>query len=120
MNQAVPVRVTGDIQWGVNLVVDGSCSCREEASCHSATTTKDNNYLVWLINNKGIVKYFGEPADVDLSKTATVTVGLGRLADFVPFDADSGERLPVTDGAFQVSVPPGDVRFVRIGLQKGE
>ena len=98
--ETIPVSVAGDIQWGLNKTEKG--------------------YLLWLINNKGIAKYVGEPADVDLSKTATVTVGLERLAGSVPFDADSGERLQVKDGAFTVSVPPGDVRFVRIALQGGK
>ena len=93
-SETIPVRVDGDIQWGLGRTKDG--------------------WFLWLINNKGIAKFAGEPEDVDPSKTAEVTVGLGALAGLTPHDADSGKKLPVADGAFKVKVGPGDVRFVTI------
>lgn len=56
----VPVKVEGDIQWGVNLV-------EAEAGDH---------WLVWLINNKGYRHFQGEPDEYDESATAEVTVTL--------------------------------------------
>ena len=91
--ETIPVSVAGDIQWGVNKTASG--------------------YLVWLINNKGIAKYVGEPADVDVSKTATVSLAMRNVKDpsaFVFRDADTGA---VVDSS-AVTVAPGDVRFVTV------
>ena len=56
----------------------------------------------------------GEPADIDPTKAAAVTVELGALAGLTPYDADTGKPLPVSNGAFKVTVGPGDVRFVTL------
>jgi len=53
-DEYLPVKVEGDIQWGVNLAKNG--------------------WLVWLINNKGVTKWLFEPEEIDLSKTAEVKV----------------------------------------------
>jgi hypothetical protein len=50
----MPVKVEGDIQWGVNKTKDG--------------------WLVWLINNKGVVKFAGEPEELDPKAASTVKV----------------------------------------------
>ena len=92
--ETVPLQIDGDIQWGLGK--------------------NDKGWLLWLINNKGIAKFVGEPADVDASKAADVRVSLGRLAGATPRNADTGAELPVLDGAFSVKVGPGDVAFVQI------
>ena len=92
--ETIPIQVNGDIQWGLGK--------------------NDKGWLLWLINNKGIAKFVGEPADVDASKAADVRVSLGRLAGATPRNADTGAELPVLDGAFSVKVGPGDVAFVQI------
>ena len=58
----LPVRVEGDIQWGVNFV-EGK---REEGT--------GNRWLVWLINNKGVRKFAGEPEELDQKAASTVKV----------------------------------------------
>ena len=98
-SETIPVHIRGDIQWGLNQV-----KVRGEGE----------GWFLWFINNKGIAKYVGEPADVDPSKAADVTVELGALAGLTPYDADTGKPLPVKGGAFTVTVGPGDVRFVAI------
>ena len=52
----LPVRVEGDIQWGVNRTAKG--------------------WLVWLINNRGVTKFLTEPEELDLGQTSTVTITL--------------------------------------------
>ena len=52
--QHLPVTVEGDIQWGVNKTSKG--------------------WLVWLINNKGVVKFAGEPEELDPKAASTVKV----------------------------------------------
>jgi hypothetical protein len=53
-DETMPVKVTGDIQWGVNKTERG--------------------FLVWLINNKGVKKYSFEPEEFDASATAEVQI----------------------------------------------
>ena len=52
--ETMPVSVEGDIQWGVNRTSYG--------------------YLVWLINNRGVVQFKREPTDFLPEKTAKVSV----------------------------------------------
>ena len=92
--ETIPIQVDGDIQWGLGK--------------------NDKGWLLWLINNKGIAKFVGEPADVDATKTADVRISLGRLVGAIPCNADTGAELPVSDGCFSVKVGAGDVAFVQI------
>lgn len=96
-DETMPVAVRGDIQWGLNKTKDG--------------------WLLWLINNNGIAKFAGEPEALDPAKTSTVTVGLKDLAGLVPSDVTDPVKavpLAVRDGAFTVSVRPGEVRRIAI------
>ena len=52
--ELMPVAVAGDIQWGVNKTTRG--------------------WLVWLMNNKGVVHFAGEDETLDATKTATVRI----------------------------------------------
>ena len=70
-SETMPVSVDGDIQWGVNKTEKG--------------------WLVYLINNTGVIKFSDEPEEYDLSKTARVTVrrkatGETRTAEIRPGD----------------------------------
>ena len=97
----VPVMVEGDAFWGLSRTANG--------------------WFLWLMNNKGVVKYAGEPAEFDVSKTAKVKVSLRSLAGFVPRDAETGERLAVGhDGSFAVTVGPGEMRFVSFDRNKNK
>ena len=90
----VPVRVDGDVAWGLSKTGKG--------------------WFLWLMNNKGVVKYAGEPAEFDMSKAASVKVDLRSLSGLAPRDAESGEPIPVKDGCFAVKVDPGAMRFVAV------
>lgn len=92
--ETIPVKVDGDIQWGLG---------RNSAG-----------WLLWLVNNKGVAKFHGEPADIDKSKTATVAVSLGRLDGMKVRDAESGTAIDAPGGTFKVDVPPGGWRLVSI------
>ena len=70
-DETMPVKVQGDIQWGVNKT--------------------SNGWLVYLINNKGVIKFCDEPEEFDMSKTAHVIVtvkgtGERREVDIAPGD----------------------------------
>ena len=78
--ETMPVLVEGDIQWGVNRTSYG--------------------YLVWLINNRGVVQFKGEPTEFRSEKTANVTVTR----------SDTGEKTHLT-------VQPGGYILHKIELQ---
>ena len=78
-SEMMPVSVEGDIQWGVNRTTKG--------------------WLVYLINNKGVIKYCDEPEEYDSARTVKVTVVLKA----------SGERRTV-------EVKPGDFALVEFAL----
>ena len=103
-DETIPLRVMGDIQWGVNFV-EGK---REEVR------GKKGGWLVWLMNNKGIAKYVGEPADVDPTKAVSVQLDLRGLRGLTPYDADTGEPLPLWGNIVTVRVEPGEVRLITI------
>jgi len=91
--ETIPVKVEGDVQWGVNKTANGC--------------------LVWLINNKGIIKFIGEPQELDPTKTARVSLAMRNVKDpsgFVFRDADTGT---VVDPSV-IEVAPGDVRFITV------
>jgi len=114
--ETIPVKVDGDIQWGVNIVVGESCSGRKDEDGHSPTPTQNSNsksYLVWLVNNKGVVKFIGEPQELDPKKAATVALSMRNVKDpsaYVFRDADTGSEIDPK----AVTVGPGDVRFITV------
>ena len=52
-DELLPVKVEGDVQWGVNKVTG-----KKEKG-------KSNGWLVWMMNNKGVTKYACEEEVVD-------------------------------------------------------
>ena len=93
----MPIAVEGDIQWGLNKTAKG--------------------WMLWLINNNGIIKYALEPEEFDLTKTATVTVDLKSLKGCDVTDITGLEKsipVEVKDGKFTVAVKPGENRQLAI------
>ena len=92
-DESMPLKVEGDIQYGVNKT--------------------SNGWLLWLINNKGVKKFAFEPQELDPKATAVVRVGLKKMAGAKVKDAVSGKPVPA--GAdFTVKVSPGAVRLISI------
>jgi hypothetical protein len=67
----MPVDVVGDCQWGVNRTAKG--------------------WAVWMFNNKGVEKYFGESEKYDLSKTVTVKISFRGKDDVTNVKLAPGE-----------------------------
>ena len=76
-DETMPVSVVGDIQWGVNKTSKG--------------------WLVWMINNKGVVKFSDEPEEFRKERTAHVVA---------TFKA-TGEK-------FEADIAPGDFKLWEI------
>lgn len=73
----MPVSVMGDVQWGVNRTRTG--------------------WLLYLINNRGVVKFVDTPEEIDVKKTARVTV-----------------KEKATGRTFVRDIAPGDFALVSI------
>jgi len=79
--ETIPFEIKGDCQWGVNKVKDRGQG--------------QERWFVWMMNNKGIVKFGGEPEEFDFSETAHVTV-VNKL----------------TGEAKSVEIEPGETAFL--------
>jgi len=96
INEALPIDVRGDIEYGLNKVADG--------------------WWVYLINNKGVTKYATTPEEVSSAEMANVTVnmralqvaGVSELRVNAPITLEQGKN------AFSIQVGPGDICIVKI------
>ena len=98
-DETLPVRVEGDVQFGVNRTKNG--------------------YLVWFINNKGVTHFMGEKATIDPNAVARVRVTLKRPAAAVR-DAETEASIATDGQSFEVEVVPGGWRLLRVGAERGE
>ena len=73
-DETMPVTVAGDIQWGVNKTSKG--------------------WLVWMINNKGVVKFSDEPEEFRKERTAHVVA-----------------TVKATGEKFEADIAPGDFKL---------
>jgi len=76
--ETMPVHVEGDVQWGVNKVKSKKGKGKSE-----------EGWLVWLFNNKGVIKYIGEKQVCDPAATARAVVRFGSQAKTI--DVPAGE-----------------------------
>ncbi len=96
VDDALPVKVEGDIQYGLNKVADG--------------------WWLYLINNKGVTKFTNTPEELNAAETAEVTVDMRALQ--VESLAELRVNATITrlqdKNAFAIQVGPGDIRIVKI------
>ena len=95
--EVLPVKVSGDIQYGLNKTEKG--------------------WLIYLFNNEGITKFTDIPETFDMAKTAKVTVQLKNIAAPYAFDLCSRESFEVRDGAFTLDVQPGRYRILTLNAR---
>ena len=91
--ETLPVKVKGDVQFGVNRTKKG--------------------WLLWMFNNKGVTNFVGEPPTFDAKVTAEVRVELKGTPQSVR-DAESRQPVEVKDGALSVRVGPGGWKLLEI------
>lgn len=92
--ELMPIRVKGDIQYGLSKTKKG--------------------WWLYLINNKGVIKFADKMARYDKSKTASVTVDFDRLKVKTVKDLRKGKIVPVKNRSFTVKVAPGDVTILSL------
>lgn len=92
--EAMPLAVSGDVQYGVNRA--------------------DGGWVLWLVNNNGVTHFSREPATVDETQVSDVVVRLKDGGWTKAVDLATGETMPVRDGGFAVTVRPGRWRMLMI------
>ena len=117
-SERLPIAVEGSAQWGVNEVeVQGrgrERSKENDSAVNLNLESQPSRWLVYLFNNKGVVKFSDEPEEFDLSKTSTVTVDARRLGEVRFTDAVTGEALEGNGGRISFRIKPGDYRLVEV------
>ena len=91
--ETLPLKVEGDIQYGLNRTKDG--------------------WWLYLINNKGVRKFVDTPQTIDLSKRVQVKITLSKIPSARIKDLISGEEISGND-TFELQVNPGDFRLLKI------
>ena len=96
VGEVLPVEVKGDIEYGLNKVKDG--------------------WWIYLINNKGVTKFTNKPQKLDMTKTANIEVFLKNMKNSGITELRTGKEIAFnkTNNSFVVTVPPGEVKVVKI------
>ena len=97
--QLLPIRVTGFVQYGINRTADG--------------------WLVYLIDNSGVVKQADRPQEIEPGGTE-VTLDLSRISHGSIREAVAGEQVTCVDDVVRLTVPHGDVRVISIKRQQDD
>ncbi len=99
VQEALPVEVKGDIEYGLNKVADG--------------------WWVYLINNKGVSKFVLTPERLNSAATARVAVNMRKLAVGGVRELRAEEDIAWDrDGkSFFIDVGPGDIKVVKITVR---
>jgi hypothetical protein len=90
----LPVKVEGDIQYGVNKVAGG--------------------WWLYLFNNKGVTKFADSAATFDPRKRATVSGRSDKLGPCRVTDLVSGEAVAGRTGSFRMDIDPGTFRILKL------
>jgi hypothetical protein len=96
VKEVLPIEVKGDVEYGLNKVADG--------------------WWVYLINNKGVIKYTDAPEETDVAKAAKVTIDLRDLVVTGVRELREDKEIITEQGknGFAIEVGPGDIRIVMI------
>jgi len=89
---AVPVKVTGDVEYLINR--------------------KANGWVVTLLNNNGVFKPQQGMAQVDRNAYVTATITLPQMKTATEWTSDT--TLTTNGGAVRVQIPPGGLAIVEI------
>ncbi len=100
VDEALPLSVKGDIEYGMNKRKDG--------------------WLVYLINNKGVTKFTRTADKLDAQATAKVTVACGKIGKVAKVTELRSDKEVAYDHAkrqFEVNVGPGDIQIMFIATE---
>lgn len=92
--ETLPVKVEGDIQFGLNKNKTG--------------------WRLYLINNKGIRKFSDAPGIVVPSEKQTVKVSFPKLKVKEVKELFSAKVLPLSNGSLTLELQPGEIKLLEI------
>ena len=92
--ETLPVKVEGDIQYGINRNKTG--------------------WRLYLINNKGIAKFSDTPGIVDPAEKRTVKVSFPKLNVNTVTELFSGKEISLSGGSLTLEVAPGEILLLEI------
>lgn len=93
-SETLPVKVEGDIQFGINKNKVG--------------------WRIYLINNKGVRKFTDAPQIVDLKQTKNVKISFPRIKVKKVTEILENTPVEMKNGSLTVKVPPGEIRILEI------
>ena len=99
VKEVLPVEVKGDVEYGLNRVADG--------------------WWVYLINNKGVIKFARTAEKLDPVAIAKVEVDMRNLhvAGVRELREEKDIAWDHDKNSFSINVGPGDIRIVKITLR---
>lgn len=92
--ETLPLKVEGDIQYGLNKTAKG--------------------WLLYLINNKGVQKFTDKVQKLDPAQKKTVRISFSGMKPDKITEIFSGKKLIPANGQVSVEVGPGDIRILEI------
>lgn len=92
--ETLPLKVEGDIQYGLNKNKTG--------------------WRLYLINNKGIKKFSDTPGIVDPTEKRIVKVTFPKFRAREITELFSAEKLPLSNGGITLELKPGEIKVLEI------
>ncbi len=93
-DELYPVKVTGDCQYGINKTPSG--------------------WWLWILNNRGVSKFIDTFEKVDESCASRVRVDFKTVAAKSCVELQSGERVALSSGGFDATIPAGAIRIFEL------
>lgn len=92
--ETLPVKVEGDIQYGINKNQKG--------------------WRIYLINNKGVIKFTDKEEQHDLKHIKTVKISFPKIKVKKITELFSGKKLELEKGLLTLQIMPGDIKILEI------
>jgi hypothetical protein len=96
--ETIPIKVSGDIHYGLNKTKTG--------------------WWIYLLNNKGVYRLYGDPEKLDPKRAAEVTIDISMLNPQKVTELFTNTDIIRKDGKVALVVPPGDIRCLRVDCAK--
>ncbi|MFA6930920.1 MAG: hypothetical protein WCT05_11385 [Lentisphaeria bacterium] len=93
-SEVCPVRVEGDIKFGLNKTGKG--------------------WWLYLFNNKGVMKLDGKEEWFDMKRTANVTIDFKQLKVRSAVELCSGKTMSIGNNVLVLQVLPGDFKIIQL------
>lgn len=94
--EVLPIKIDGDIEYGLNRTKNG--------------------WILYLINNRGILKNASESQRLNLKETSQINVFLNSLRPIKITELRTGQNIFWGENKFMIDIKPGDIKVLEIKL----